>query len=435
MSTTLLAAMQELSRQLGDSWQGATTGAGSATTLVDAALMGKPNDWITDNSWSFLTQEPAGAAAIYDERKISSLDNTTGTLTTLAFAAAPGTGINYEVHRLFSPSEKRTALISAAKRIFPDVFNEIWNEELVSGNWLNDGSLERWTNATTLSQWTTTGVTATQTSANGLFKHGSFSAKLSGSAGNIKQSIANFDDLKRLQGKNVTFTMQIKSDTASSLRIAIYDGTTTTYSAYHSGNSAWTQDDPRNDNLQVTAQIGYNPTIITFYVYKDVAAGDAYVDDGRVMSGERAKLYIGHLGLGQNQPSQVSIEPSYYSQREDWLRLSGWKIDNAGFLYLPTSCNNDRRLRVRGIGYLDFLASGVSSTAWTSTINLDTPQLDILVAEAALYLYTQMALPNFESGTRQDYQAAMKFWQQARAVAVSRFGMVAPPATINWGVH
>ena len=171
MSTTLLAAMQELSKQLNDSWQSTTTGAGSATTLVDSALLAKANDWITDDTWSFLTEEPASSAAIYDERKVSSLDNSSGTLTTLTFAAAPGTGIDYEVHRLFSPSEKRRALVAAARRIYPDVYNEIWNEELVSGNWLNDGSFERWTTSTNLTAWTETTLTPTPTPTPPHYQH------------------------------------------------------------------------------------------------------------------------------------------------------------------------------------------------------------------------------------------------------------------------
>ncbi|KKK50594.1 hypothetical protein LCGC14_3123460, partial [marine sediment metagenome] len=60
---------------------------------------------------------------------------------------------------------------------------------------------------------------------------------------------------------------------------------------------------------------------------------------------------------------------------------------------------------------LDFLASGVSSTAWTATININSPQTDILVAQAALYLYTWMSIPNFDSGTTERFQQMMGFWQ------------------------
>ena len=431
MTTTLLAAEQLLSKELGDYWSSTTTSAGSTTTLVDTALMAKANDWITDDTWVFLIEEPSGAAAIYDERKVSSLDNTTGTLTTLAFSEAPGTGIDYELHRLFTPSEKRRALVAAAKNIFPSCFQEVWNEELVSGNWLKDGSFERWTSTSALTDWTKAGSsTLAQTSTAYLFKHGAYSCKISGAADNIRQSVTNFDDLKHLAGKSVTFSVQGWCDTASCLRIAIYDGTTYTYSSYHDGADAWTE---HNDPLTVTAAIKDNPTIIAFIIYHDNASGTSYVDDARVISSDRSRLYIGHLGLAKNQPHRVYIEPDDYSQLEPWYMVRDWAVDKDGYLYLPASTPNDYRLRIQGIGYFDFLASGVSSTAWTATINLDYPQTEILVAEAALYLYTWMSMPNFESGTRKDYQQMSAYWKQEAAERKAKFGMISPGATVSWG--
>jgi hypothetical protein len=119
MSTTMMNAYIAVAKDMGDLYQGTTTGAGTATTLVDAALMGKTNDWVADNVFAILTSEPAGAASIYDERKVSSLDVTTGTLTTLTFAAAPGTGITYNLSRWFTPTKYNEALSFATKTVFP----------------------------------------------------------------------------------------------------------------------------------------------------------------------------------------------------------------------------------------------------------------------------------------------------------------------------
>ncbi len=430
MSTTLVNAMQELSRQLGDFWQSTTTGAGTATTLVDTALKVQANDWITDWTWAFLIEEPTGSAAIYDERKASSLDNSTGTLTTLAFDAAPGTGINYEIHRLFRPSEKRRALIAAARRIYPAAFTEIWDETIVSGNWLKDGSFERWTTSTNLTDWAENSLTATQTSTATLFKHGAYSAKLSGTASYLSQSVTEFDDLKHLQSKNVTFTVAGHSDTASSLRLAIYDGVNTTYSDYHDGDSAWTED---TAPLEVVAEIDADATTVELRIYHDVAAATEYVDDARVISGFRSRVYIGNLGLAQNRPHQVLVEPFQFSQAEPWYMVRNFSVDTDGYLYLPTGVLPDRRLRIRGLKILDFLISGVSSTLWTATIDIEQPQLEILVAQAALYLYTWVSMPNFESGQREDYQQMMGFWADELRSRKAQFRMVSPGATINFG--
>ncbi len=436
MSTTLLAAEQELSKQIGDYWAGTATSAGAAggTTIIDTALKAKQNDWITKETYDFLTSEPASTAAIYEERLISSLDNSTGTITVLAHGTG-GTGIvttgdTYEIHRLFFPSEKRRALISAARQSYPHIFKEIRDESLVSGNWLKDGSFEIWTSSSALTYWTTTTTTLTQTSTAYYFKHGSYSAKLSTVAGNIKQSVTNYDDLKRLAGHEVTFTLQGHCDTASCLRIGIYDGTTYTYSSYHAGDSAWTED---NDPLTVTATIKDNPTAIQFIVYHAVAAGVSYVDDARVIGPENGKVYIGGLGLGQNKPHQVQIENTDYSYGELWRLIRDIQYDSTnGYMYLPISVPADRRIRVLGTGYLDFLASGVSSTAWTATIAVDSPQTDILVAQAALYLYTEMSMPNFTQGTREKYQEMIGFWKQELRERIGRFGMESPSSTVSY---
>ena len=435
MTTALLSAEQELSRQIGDFWSSTTTAAGSSTTLVDSALMAKENDWITDNTWAFLIEEPVGAAAIYDERKVSSLDNatgSTGTLTTLAFDAAPGTGIDYELHRLFSPSEKRRALIAAARGVYPNLFESIIDESIVSHNWLKDGSFEIWTSSSELTHWTKAGSsTLAQTSTAYLFKHGAYSCKISGAADIIKQSVSNWDDLKFLANQTVTFSIQAHCDTASCLRIAIYDGTDTSYSSYHGGDSAWEEESSR---LEVTATINDDPTAIEFQILHESAAGTSYVDDARVMGPPNPRIYIGNIGFAQKQPKQVLIERGNYDNTEPWTLIHGIEYDNEnGYMYLPNWVEAGYRLRMKGMGYLDFLASGVSSTAWTATINIDSPQLDILVAEAALYLYTQMALPNFTTGDRRDYQEMISFWESKKSKAISKFGMTAPSIIVNRG--
>ena len=434
MSTTLEAAMQELSKQIGDYWAGTATsnGASDGTTIVDTALKAKANDWVeTGEAYDRIT------SGDYDneERAISSLDNSTGTLTTLAHGGQVASAVTYEIHRLFSASDKREALIFAARHGFPSIFQEVWDESLVCGNWLKDGSFERWTTASDLTDWTETTVTVTQNSSAPYRRHSLYSCKLDTAAGTLAQSISNFEDLQSLRGRNVTFTCQGWCDTASCLRLSINDGTTQTYSDYHAGDSAWTEDNPRDDGFYVSQYIAPNATQVTFTIHHLVAAGTSYVDDARAISDYRGRISIGYLWLAKNKPHSVYIEPSYYSTEEEWIRIRDYEVDPDGYLYIPTDYQSDRRLRIRGIGYLDFLVSGVSSSRWSATIALDSPQLDILVAEAALYLYAKSALPNLDTGDRREFANAYSFWQMKLTEAKSKFGMKAPPITINSGVR
>ncbi len=91
---------------------------------MDTALVAKANDWISDSPQEMYDFISSGT---YDgeERKISSLDNTTGTLTVLAHTGQIASAVTYEVHRLFTPSEKRRALIYAAKATFPYIFKKV----------------------------------------------------------------------------------------------------------------------------------------------------------------------------------------------------------------------------------------------------------------------------------------------------------------------
>ncbi len=430
MSSSLATCLTSFSKDIGDDWQSTTTGAGSATTMVDTALMAKSNDWIPlYNAWVFLLEEPTGNAVIYDERLTTALDNTTGTLTTLTFAAAPGTGIDYSLHRLFSPSDKRTALIYACKAGFPYIHKKIRNEAKRAGNWLKDGSFEEWSGTSALSNWTASGTTLTQTSTARLFLHGSYSCKLNGAAGYVGQSIANNDDLKLLRGRTVKLIGRGWSDTASSLRMSIYDGTTTTYSAYHPGNSAW---DDEDDTWYVEATISSTATEVAFRLYHDVAAATEYVDDFRVLAGNYPKVYINDFDIALDKPHQVSWQYDTSKEWEPWIPLRKYQI-TPDWLYLD-DVPVDARLRIEGIGYLDFLASGVSSTAWTATVDLDEPQTKILYAEAASYLYRQMMLPGNTTGSIESYTMGYQIWQQELQDRRVKYGMVIPAIRTKWTV-
>lgn len=429
MATTLLEAEVLLSKELGDYWASTTTSNGDSTgtTLVDTALKAKHDDWITDGAYDMLT------SGTYDEeeRKILKLDNDAGTLTMLAHGGQIVSSVTYRIHRLFTASEKRLALIDAAKRTYPHIFTEVRDESMVSGNWLKDGSFEIWTASDDLTYWTASSVTLTQTTDSPYYKHGKTSCKLSGTAGYVYQSISEWDDLKRLAGKTVTFTVQGYSTAASSLRLSIYDGTTTTNSDYHDGDSAWTED---TAPLTVTAVIQDNPTAIQFRI--NYASGTAYVDDARVFGIDGARIYIGDLGLVNNEPHQVLRERDYYSNAEPWALIHGITYDRTnGYMYLPNYISSDYRLRILGVKYLDFADSGgTTGTDWDDdSVTINEPQTQIVVAQAAMYLCSQMVMPNWETGETNMWSVAYRHWERELAKRKAKFGMETPGATKDWG--
>jgi hypothetical protein len=429
MATTLSNATVELSKQFGDYWAGTTTtiGAAGGTTLIDSALIAKNNDWIdADNAEMY--DRITSLTCDGQERRISSLSNTLGTLTVLAHTAQIASGTTYEIHRLFTASDKRIALIRACRDLFPYLYKKIKVESRVAGNWLKNGDVLTWTSSSYPDGWRVSAVTATAYTTAPYYK-GTKSCRLNTAAGYLYTDMTLVPELAGLAGKTVTFTTQGWSDTASTLRLAIYDGTDTTYSSYHDGSDTWTEDD---EPLTVTATIPDNPVDIEFRVYHAVAAATSYVSDLRVTTPASPKVYIGDLGIYQNFPHRVSVEMSDYTQSEaEWIPLHDYDIDKDGYLLLGEDYS-DLRLRLEGMGAIDFLASGVSSNDWAATIDIDQPQLDVLIAQACVNLCALKMMPQFTTDTNSQWNNAYSFWKNELAELKGKFSMASLSATTRW---
>lgn len=429
MTTTLANCRIELSKQLSDYWANTTTTAGNAggTTYLDTALMAKSNDWISDapqEIYDLITSVSAGSN-LDNERKLISLDNTSGTITCLAHTGQVLTATGYEIHRLFSASEKRIALIHACKSGFPYIFKQVRDTSLTVGNWLRNGDLEwSWTTTTANTYWVASAGTMTKNTTAPYFSRGATSMVITGAANNVYQSNTQNADLMELDGQSVTFSADVWSTVASNTYLSIYDGTTTTSSSYHSGGG-------NLERLSVTATIKSSPSQVKFLINR-VGTSTVYADDFRVIGPSRDKLYIGDLGLAQNYPHEIRQSADSSIDVEPWQLVREYEIGSDGYLYLHEG-SDDSRLRICGIGYLDFLASGVSSTAWTATIDIDSPQTEILIAEAVMYLYTQMITPNYTSGDRDKFAQILQYWEAELDNRRQKFGTKSPPAYVKWG--
>ena len=421
MTTSLETLLGDLSKQIGDYWASAATSGGSSTIIVDTALKAKANDWISDAPQEMYDRI---TSLTYDEeeRKISSLDNSDGTLTTLAHGGTIATATTYEIHRMFSASEKRRALVYAARQGFPYIFERIIDDSKTVGNWLRNGCVEIWTVSTWPASFAVSALTCAKNTTAPYFSRGLSSAKLTGSAGYLYQSTTEVSELIELAGQSLTFTAEVWSDTASDTRLSIYDGTTTTYSSYHTGGDT-------REKLTVSATIATSPSQVRFAIHRG-ASSTAYTDDWRVYGPIRDKVYIGDIGLAQDKPHRVSQAADAAIHNEPWHLLHKYRVQD-GWLYLHEGSANCR-LRLEGIGYLNFLVSGAVSTAWAAVIDINSPQTEILVAEAIMYLYTQMILPNFTSGDRESFVEILNYWASELNRRRAKFGMPAPLPSVIW---
>jgi hypothetical protein len=427
MTTTLANCRKALARELGDFWDSSLTETGTNKTIVDTLLTEKANDWISDAPQEHYALITSGTY-VDAERKCSSLDVSTGILTlNSSVGGTLASAVTYEVHRLWPAAEKKRALLHACKAAFPSIHKVIRDTSKTIGNWLLNGDVEVWTVSTYPDSWLTSVITATKTTTAGKFWRGSTSVLLNTAAGYLYQSNTQNPDLMQLAGESVTFRAPVWCDTASDCRLSIYDGTTTTYSGYHSGGSV-------KEDMTVTATIADEPSQVRFAIHKAGAAGSVYVDDLRVIGPAANKIYIGDLGMALNSPYVIEQTDDDSIMEEPWTLLRNYDVGSDGYLYLREG-TNDCRLRISGIGYLDFLASGVASEAWAATVAIDSPQTLILIAEAIRYLYIQLVTPNFTPGDRDQYVKMLQYWEAELQARKNRFGMKALPATIDWGIR
>ncbi len=121
MATLMSAALTLLGQDLDDGWSNSTTAAGNANklTLEDNDLQEKVADWVNDGMVCYLPDGPSGAGSA-ETRVVDSLSGTTLTVKN-AFSVKVESGVDYEVHRLFTRNQKLVALRNAAYLICPGI--------------------------------------------------------------------------------------------------------------------------------------------------------------------------------------------------------------------------------------------------------------------------------------------------------------------------
>jgi hypothetical protein len=297
------------------------------------------------------------------------------------------------------------------------VDSEIWT----FNNWLKDGSFDDWSSSSALTNWTASGATLTRT-ADTTFG-GAYSCALSTGTGYVGQSVTNNADLIQLANTRPTFYARVKATTASQVRLAIYDGTTTTYSDYHTGAGGW-------ELLSVTptANIDTDPTDVAFRVYYASAATTAYVNDASVICGvDKWDYDISDLEIDGHVPSAIyTIDDQ--DAGEDYPRPRGystfypyWKPLGDGRIQFTRSPGEGTKLRIVGMKHLTQPDSSTSTEP-------NAPQTGIISALAAAKLYGVLA-NTAPTQSVQTYVQLQGYWVQEAQNRRRRYGLRSLPIT------
>jgi len=96
--------------------------------------------------------------------------------------------------------------------------------------------------------------------------------------------------INKFAGRTVTFSTWVKTATASHARFEIYDGSTASYSSYHTGGDAW-------ELLTVTVTFSATPTLIYFRVLLTQSAGQVLITQPTLSYGNSIGLYSPQKGM------------------------------------------------------------------------------------------------------------------------------------------
>ncbi len=126
--STATEVREQVSRYLGDWKPGTTTGAGTAVSLVDSNLRIETEDsFLSSDSNRTLIHLPTGRDGLSSAETVlaTGFRPRTGTVAITPTGAAIATSVSYEIHRLFSPTDKDDAVTEAISKCWPVVFKRV----------------------------------------------------------------------------------------------------------------------------------------------------------------------------------------------------------------------------------------------------------------------------------------------------------------------
>lgn len=377
--TNVKQLRQALCKEIGDVIGGActftATGNGNVggTTVVCSDWTSLPADWFRTGAGGEIPTAIKITSGLYDGKTcyVSSFDNSTGTVTVAGgFGGKIESAITGEVHRMGHPDLKDTCIANAAKDAYPFLYDYVKSEAFVWGDCLTDGSIEAWSNSTTPAYWTASSVSTTRSST--YTWESEYSCALSTTTGYIEQTVSHLVDLQMLGQTTPTFYARVRAGTASQVRLAIYDGTTTTYGDYNTTTGAW-------ELLKVSATIADNPSAFSVRIYYANTATTAYVDDAHCINAVDIFDYdISNLYLVNDVPENIYVIPgneadsTYPRPRAQAVLCREWETMPNGYIRFTKALTHGTRLRIVGRKYLSVRdATNAAVAAGASFLDLD----------------------------------------------------------------
>lgn len=173
----------------------------------------------------------------------------------------------------------------------------------LSPNLLDNGQFDNWSAGASSAptQWTLAGSGATVARTTSNVPRGAYGVTLTrvGADSTLTQSVGLLDG--QLAGLPVTVEAWVTASVASRARVGVSDGSTTTYSSYHTGGST-------PELLTVTATLASSAS--AFNVILSVGTGDTSATFAHVVACEGSSMYVGLQTTGDGAYFEGSVPHS-----------------------------------------------------------------------------------------------------------------------------
>ncbi len=436
MSSTYLKILQRVREVMQDGYREILTTNLTTSTAVVSTNFNKWDGGLDDyfNDWFVYIEDKENAGAY---RVLSDYATSGGSCTARGSNFSADSAAATVMLTKMNPANYLVAIQRAVRQIYPVLFVSLEDRTLITNNWLPNSSFEDQSTSGTPDFYTHSSTTGTKTTTAGLYRGalGTTSIKLVAGVANDYMYITskNFPRLLDLMGKTVTLKSWVYPEVADDGYIVIYtiqaDGTEQTLTSSTSCPATKLtllelEDQTLNDNL-VEIQIRFKIATNTKYAYFDTSR----------LHGPLMTEYLlpkdfrdGHLSQVYRQIGSSQGDPCDDLHMGSRIQLHNSEVVSDGtykWLRLDDPQPSNQIIQLIGYKPLETL------TDIDDTISVDDPQLDLVIAQACVELFTLergMASPP----DRDSYDIRKREWQDEVRRLKYQFAMPKPIVTASY---
>ena len=416
------------------------TDAGDTNTLIDTPDLQQYRDDALIGGWVFVSD----GSPNFRDLQITNSTQSSGSVNFIPELSANVRGRAYEILP-FSAKAVHQSIDSAAHSLFDQgsLLREFWMRSIVVGSPIYNASFELWGGTTAVDGWIGAGAGVAQTrerdSGNiGLSETSMGLASASGSEGRLQLDHPWKRYLFDSKGHTVTLYCWVKSSTTSHARIGWNNGSSITYSDYHSGDGDW-------ELLSVEYNSSVTDTDLAPLLSVATTA-TSYFADCWMSGGGTISEYPWPIVVAPDGPETIRyavpsisrdgklgdlIQVGQYRSILDWqfyksheMSFPSATTSQRASLILPPGMPHGARLRIMASGPFTLL------DAETETMEVTLPESE-LVAKAAAKALLERQLLSVNLSTRKKYIERMALLERDIDILSDGHGQAANVATFG----